>query len=456
MITNRFEIAGSEDSLYNGGNSISHWKIRTRNLEAHLKKCIWLYFWLIIFEGSLRKWVLPGLAEPLLVIRDPLAIWIIYKCIISNIWQPNRYVVWMLGMSMISFGMTLILGHGNIVVGIYGLRILIIHFPLIFIIGQIFNKADVIRLGKIILWLTIAMTILVGIQFYSPQSAWVNIGVGGDLQGSGFSGAAGFYRVPGTFSFTNGLSLFYGISAAYIFYFWSSKGSLKLSTWLLIISSLALIAAIPLSISRGVLFEIILSGLFLFAIVGRDPKTIKSIIALIIAGVVLYFSLGNFSFFETATMAFTERFTTASSVEGGLEGTLIDRFLGGLYSAVTDANASFTGLGLGMGTNAGAKLMLGNREFLIAEGEWARLIGEMGFIIGVIVIFIRGSLVFDLMKRSWSAIKLENKLPWMLMSFGAVNILQGQWAQPTALGFSTLIGGLVIASLNDTQTSQDS
>ena len=70
----------------------------------------------------------------------------------------------------------------------------------------------------------------------------------------------------------------------------------------------------------------------------------------------------------------------------------------------------------------------------------------MGFILGMLAILIRGSLVFEMLKKAWREIKFENKLPWMLMSFGAVNILQGQWAQPTALGFSTLIGGLVIAS----------
>ncbi|PTX45337.1 hypothetical protein C8P64_1332 [Christiangramia gaetbulicola] len=417
--------------------------------EILIKRGVWLYFWLIIFEGALRKWVLPGLSEPLLIIRDPLAIWLIYKCFMNNIWSPNNYVVGMLGITILSLAVTLILGHGNIFVALYGFRIMAIHFPLIFIIGRVFNKDDVIKLGLIILWITIGMTILVGIQFYSPQSAWVNLGVGGDSQGSGFSGAGGFYRVPGTFSFTNGLSLFYGIAAAFIFYFWASRDVVKVNNLLLIIASFALLAAIPLSISRGVLFEIILSALFLFAIVGKDPRTIKSIILVGITGVFLFFVLGNFSFFQTATASFSERLTNAGSVEGGLEGTLMDRFFGGLYSSITDSNSSFIGLGLGMGTNAGAKLMMGNREFLIAEGEWARLIGEMGFILGMIAIIIRGSLVFQLITRSWKAIKLDNKLPWMLMSFGTVNILQAQWAQPTALGFSALIGGLVIASFNE-------
>lgn len=424
-------------------------KVTSSGSVRLLKRGIWLYFWLIILEGALRKWVLPGFSEELLIIRDPLALWILYKCIVSNIWYPNRYVILMWAITIVSFAITLIFGHGNIMVALYGLRITAIHFPLIFIVGSILDKSDVLRFGKVVLFLNIGMTILVGIQFFSPQSAWVNLGVGGNINGSGFSGAAGFFRVPGTFSFTNGLSLFYGFAAAYVFYFWASKGESEVSKLLLVTSSIALLAAIPLSISRGVLFEILLSVLFLFAIVGKDPRTIKSIIAISIAAICLFFILGNFSFFETAKIAFTERFTIASSVEGGIEGTIVDRFLGGLIGAVTDVKASFSGLGLGMGTNAGAQLMSGNREFLISEGEWGRLIGEMGYVLGIIAIIIRGSLVIELLKDSWNSIKFGNILPWMLMSFGAVNILQGQWAQPTALGFSVFIGGIVIAALNE-------
>lgn len=414
-----------------------------------VKRGIWVFFWLIIFEGALRKWVFPGFAEPLLLIRDPLALWLIYRAIKDNLWKPGGYVILMWGITVLSLGITFLAGHGNLLVAVYGFRITAVHFPLLFIIGKIFTKEDVIQMGKIILWVNIGMTILVGIQFYSPQSAWVNLGVGGDLTGSGFSGAAGFYRVPGTFSFTNGLSLFYGFVAAFIFYFWASEEVKKISRALLIISTLALLAAIPLSISRGVLFEIALSGMFLLSIVGKKPQTIKTVLAIIVIGVVLLSILNNFSFFETASEAFFERFETASRAEGGLEGTLIDRFLGGLYGTIINENSSFSGLGLGMGTNAGAQLIMGKREFLIAEGEWARLIGEMGFILGMIVIILRGSLVFDLLKKSWRAIRSQNSLPWMLMSFAAVNILQGQWAQPTALGFSVLIGGLVMASLQD-------
>lgn len=418
-----------------------------------LKTGIWLYFLLLIFEGALRKWVLPGLADPLLLVRDPIAILLIIKALEAKIWKPGMYVLLMWGVTVLALALTLLVGHGNLMVAIYGMRINLLHFPLIFLIGTIFNRQDVIKMGVLILWINILMTLLVAVQFFSPQTAFVNMGVGGQMGGSNFSGAGGFYRVPGTFSFTNGLSLFYGFAASFILFFWTAKKQESCNRILLIASTIALAAAIPLSISRTVLFEVTLSLLFLALLSGQHPKFLKSIAFLLIAGLGIFALLNNLSFFQTASDAFFTRFENASNIEGGLEGTIIDRFLGGLYSSITNPDASFYGYGLGMGTNAGAQLMMGKRAFLISEGEWGRLIGEMGFILGMLAVIIRLGLVLELLTKAWSRIREGNVLAWMLLSFGALAILQGQWAQPTALGFSVLAGGLIIASFNHEKSS---
>jgi len=414
----------------------------------NLKRGIWLYFFLLIFEGALRKWILPGLSEPLLIVRDPVAIWLLYKSITSGLWKPNSYVLLIYAVSVLALVLALFLGHGNILVAIYGLRITILHFPLIFVIGIVFNREDVLRMGKVVLWLCIGMTILVAIQFYSPQSAWVNRGIGGDIEGSGFGGAAGFFRVPGTFSFTNGLAFFYGLAAAYIFYFWLDIKTSQVSILLLLVATLALLAAIPLSISRTVLFQIVITILFMLVISGRNPKILIRVLSASIAGFFLFLMLNNFSFFKTASYVFMERFTSANDTEGGLEGVFVDRFLGGMYGAITNDKFQFWGEGIGKGTNAGAKLLTGDSsKFLISEGEWGRVIGEMGFILGMIVILIRGGVVIQLFRKAWNSISFDNTLPWMLLSFGMIIILQGPWAQPTTLGFGILIGGLIYASI---------
>lgn len=414
-----------------------------------LKKGIWLYFYLLIFEGALRKWVLPGLAEPLLIIRDPLAIWLLFKGLQANVWKPNGYVHLMWGITILSFILTMFIGHGNILVAIYGMRIAIIHFPLIFLIGVVLNKDDVIKMGKTVLWLTLGMTLLVAVQFFSPQSAWVNRAVGGE-GGSGFGEVSGFYRVPGTFSFTNGLSLFYGLTAAYVFYFWLKERQNQVSQLLLILATVALLAAIPLTISRTVLFETVLSLIFLLAISGKNLFVIRRFVGIVFAGLTFLVVLNKFNFFQTAIRIFNERLTTANEVEGGLQGTLIDRFLGGMYSAVIDPENSYWGLGLGLGSKVASRLLTGGTSaYLLPEGEWGRIIGEMGFILGIGVIVLRIGLVFDLFKKAWLSITLNNALPWLLLSFGTIIILQGQWSQPTALGFSVFTGGLIIAAFKN-------
>lgn len=414
-----------------------------------LKQGIWLYFILLIFEGALRKWVLPGFANQLLIIRDPLAIWLIYYSFKSGFWRPNGFVLILVASTILAFVLALLVGHGNIIVALYGFRTNAIHFPLIFVIGHIFNQEDVLKLGKAVLWISIGMTVLVAIQFFSPQSAWVNRGIGGDMEGSGFQGAVGFFRVPGTFSFTTGLSFFYSLTTAYVFYFWVSQKK-NISKIFLVISTLALVAAVPLSVSRTVVFQIAVTAAFTLAIIGKDVKVFGKIATLAIGAVSLFFIMSSFEFFETAIFVLQERFTTANETEGGLDGVFIDRFLDGMFGALTREGFQFWGAGLGKGTNVGAQLLTGERTtFLVAEGEWGRLIGEMGFIIGLIVIVIRAGVVLNFLQRAWSAISRENILPWMLLSFGIFIILQGQWAQPTTMGFGVLIGGLILASFNE-------
>jgi len=421
----------------------------TKDIAFHkLKKGIWLYFLLLIFEGALRKWALPSLAAPLLIVRDPIALYLLLVGISYGFFKNNTYVYILWGISFLSFVMTLVVGHGNMYVAIYGLRIMALHFPLIFVIAKVFDKNDVIAMGKMLLYIHIGMTLLVAVQFYSPQTAWVNRGIGGDTEGSGFGSTNDFFRVPGTFSFTNGLSIFYGLVAAFNLYFLIDYNNKVIPKWLLIASTVCLLAAIPLSISRTVFFEIILSFLFYVVVIARNPKMVGRLIIAGVFGVVAFFTLSNFSFFQTAVGAFIDRFTTANETEGGVQGVFLDRFLGGMVGALKNDDIPFFGKGIGMGTNVGAQILSGSRGFLVAEGEWGRLIGEMGLFLGLIVIYIRMAFVVYFAKYAWKAIAHSNFLPWMLLSFVAANILQGQWAQPTSLGFSVIGGGLLLASLN--------
>ncbi|MGI4022362.1 MAG: hypothetical protein ACRYFA_12720 [Janthinobacterium lividum] len=416
-----------------------------------LKQGIWAYFLLLIFEGALRKWFLPSLATPLLIIRDPIAIWLVFKCWQRGLFPASTYLVGMVAIGVISIFTAVFLGHGSLLVALFGARILLFHFPLIFVIGQIFNRDDIIKIGKATLWITIPMTILIAMQFYSPQSAWVNRGVGGDMAGAGYSGAAGFMRPPATFSFTTGTGAYYGFAACFIFYFWFDLK--HVNKLLLLGATLAMFAAIPLSISRTVLFQTAVSGVFTVLAVSRKPQYIGKLLIAVAGGVIIFAALSQTSFFNTALGAFTTRFTDASAFEGGVQGTVFNRFLKGLSLAFSQAaDQPYFGYGIGMGTNVGSMLLSGSKTFLIAEDEWSRLTGELGALLGIFVILIRIGLTIKIAIASYHKLAKNDFLPWLLLSYGTLTLSQGGWAQPTYLGFSVVIGGFMLASLNSGKT----
>lgn len=421
-----------------------------------LKQGVWLYFLLLIFEGALRKWFLPFLSTPLLIVRDPIALILIYLSIKKGILKANWYISTVVFIGIASTFTALFLGHGNLAVALFGARIFLIHFPFLFVIGCVFDKQDVIKLGKFLLWLSIPMAFLVTLQFYSPQSAWVNRGVGGDTGGAGFSGALGYFRPPGTFSFTNGNTFLFSLIACFIFYFWLVSS--QTNKLLLIVATLALLIVIPLSISRTLFFSVVITLAFTIFAVFQNPKKLGFLLLALFGGLILFISLSQTTMFQTGMEAFTARFTSANEAEGGLQGVLLDRYLGGMVGAlIKSSQLPFWGLGLGMGTNVGSMLLTGDKVFLISEGEWGRLIGEIGPLMGLLVIFIRLSLTLKLVTTSYKSLLVNNVLPWLLLSFGLLTIPQGQWAQPTSLGFCTVIGGLIIASLKDKkiQTSKN-
>ncbi|MEO3407481.1 hypothetical protein AAFN85_26415 [Mucilaginibacter sp. CAU 1740] len=421
--------------------------VKKKDPNLLLKRGIWAYFLLLIFEGALRKWVLPGLSTPLLVVRDPLALWLVLLAWKRNLLPSNLYVNGMMIIGAIAIITALAFGHGNFAVAIYGARILMFHWPLMFVIGKVFDRYDVIKIGQATMWITIPMAMLITAQFYSPQSAFVNRGVGGDMKGGGFDGAMGFFRPPATFSFTNGTALFFGFAAAYVCYFWLTPKSIN--RLVLLGATLGVLMAIPLSISRSLLSLVLAAILFSFIGISRNPKYIGKVMVAVVALVVIFAVLSQFSFFATPLEVFTHRFTSANETEGGVSGVFVDRFLGGMVGAIIEsAQKPFFGYGIGMGTSVGSMLIAGDHTvYLISEGEWGRLIGEMGILMGFAVIIIRVVFVVNLGWNSFKRVAKDDFLPWMICSIGILAIMQGQWAQPTSLGFDVILGGITLAAL---------
>jgi hypothetical protein len=415
---------------------------------------LWSYFLLVIFEGALRKWILPGLSNPLLVIRDPIAIAAIvlgWPYLSRRPWAG--WIGCFAAVGGVAVFVALIAGHRDPIVALYGARILWFHIPLIFLFACVFTRDDVFAFAKATAFIAIPMAVLIAMQYSLPQTHFLNVAPGG-TESAGFSGALGKFRPPGTFSFTNGLTEFYGMAAACVVGLMVS-GVRPLPKWLWL-SAGALVVALPVSISRSLLFKYVLvatAAVASSALTGRNMKNLF-VGAVLISAVV--FAASYLPVVRDAQRAFSARWELATENEGageGVQGVLAKRVGGSTVGSVLGAMeiAPLFGHGIGLGTNVGAQRVIGERGFLIAEGAWPAAIGELGPILGLALLGLRVALALMLLNRAWAQARRGNAFPLIMGGYAIVLVVMGDTAQPTALGFLVVGAGLMLAACNPTK-----
>jgi hypothetical protein len=414
-----------------------------------IRNLIWLYIVLWIVEGGLRRWFLPGLASPLLLVRDPIVIAVYCLAASNNLFPMNGFVVWGGLLAALSFINALVLGHGNAFVALYGVRCDFLHVPLIFIMGKVLSEKDILAMAKVMVWVSVPYTMLLVAQFNLPQDAWVNRGVGGDMDGAGFSGALGHYRPPGTFSFITGPSQLYPLFAACWFSLLLAR---QLPVWTMLASGGAILVAIPTSISRTLALSVAIvtivgvAGLF---VGGRF--SFKLVIQFALGAVILGALASQSPVFQDGMKAFTARWDESTTEQGGFQTAIVDRVLNDLFGSFAGVKAS--GLGTGFSTNVGQKTLTEKVGFGASEGEWGRLLYDNGFILGSLLIGYRIALAFSVVFAAFGAWRRRSTSSLLFASACFVIVLNGQWGQTTTLGAGIIGGGLTLAAASNRRLS---
>lgn len=424
-------------------------------VRGQLKLLVWAYFWLLIFEGALRKWVVPQLSAPLLIVRDPVVILI---CGIA--WQHGifpRHKLFPFFMFLAAAGVLLLVCQW-ILLGIspavlaYGYRCLFLHLPLIFLLPHIFDYHDVVKLGKWVLILSIPMAILMALQFNSPKGAWINR-TAGTSDSFQLSAALGRIRPPATFSFISGSVAFFALVTAFAGYGLVSRNR-PFPKWLVLLSAAAIGLATAVSGSRATILSggiVVLTWVIGVTAGKRLGSALGNALVIVLAAT---FILGHIELFEQGKEVLDVRFEIgqrAEADEGGIAGRFLRDLIGPLKMV---PDLPFFGAGLGLGTNVGAALITGRKQFLLSEGEWGRNLLEMGPLFGLLFIWFRVLLTFQLGRDCLRAAADGRLLPLLLFSACAVNVFSGQISQPTTLGFTTLVAGLCLAALSNIAQEQ--
>ena len=418
------------------------------NQVTTLRRMIWLYFALLIAEGALRKWIVfPSLSAPLLIIRDPLVLLIYAQAARCRRFPVNGPMVtyFLLLSSFILLALFQIIAGigGGPLVAAYGLRTNFLHLPLIFVIPQVFSYADVIKLGRWMLILSVPMAGLMAWQFLSPPDSWINATTMVDAQQISF--VLGKIRPAGTFSFATGAAHFFVLTTAFLIYGLVQPRA-NYSRWLLGAALLSVIVVQPVSGSRLLVLgcALVAVAAIVFATLSRG-RTYRILgVAAVICAMVAALSLT--SFFREAVTAFMVRWNDAS--EGSASVSLTRRIVGVFLDPFAlVAEAGLFGKGLGLGTNVAAALMTGTPQFLLAEGEWSRVILEAGPLLGFSFLLYRAWLAGNMAVRAAVAAKQQHLLAWLLAWDACRSLLIEQLSQPTNLGFVVFVSGLCLAAM---------
>lgn len=410
------------------------------------RKLIYLYFFFLIFEGAFRKWLLPGASSLFVVIRDPLVFLLVLRGLQRG-WLNNGYCLSAITLSILSFLISFSLDDTNITIQYYGTRIFLLYFPSIFVMAKVLTIDDVYKFGKYILYLSIPMTLLVILQYFSPQSSWVNRGVGGDIEGAGFGGSMGYFRPSGVFSFTQGYTTFLSLVFTYILVFFYNDQARKIvhiTKKLLIVALICYIVCIPVSISRTVLFQTV--GILAILILGMaltgSKKLSKTVTLAILVACILPL-LASISGVQLFLDVYASRFAEASMAEGDVVGgTIVERYFGSFLRA-WDSEVPFWGHGIGLGTRL-ALTSFPNIQFITDE-EWTRIIYESGYFLGTGYILLRLILSFSLAIKSVKRTYLNKDISIILFLPAVLFLLpQGSFGNAVPLGFAIFTTSILL------------
>lgn len=227
---------------------------------------------LLIFEGVLRKWVLPQASDAIYLLKDVILTGAYLSYFLAN--RPpfklkNSYTetlnlllfisaIWC---AVQSFNPDL----GSFIVGLFGLSRYLLYIPLMWLVPSLFDsEEELYKFLRLYLLLVIPVCLLGIAQFYSPPSSPLNVYAGGAeaTANNNFGGLDNVTRtrITGTFSYTNIYTAYLFVSFSYLlsFIFFETSPIWKITA---LLECFLIVLNFFMTGSRGIF---IFSGLFFF------------------------------------------------------------------------------------------------------------------------------------------------------------------------------------------------
>lgn len=367
----------------------------------------------VVLEGALRKWVSGSLTLPLVLLRDLLAIYTVWYALRTGALNFRRLpaqllLVWS-GILILWGFVQLIINQFSPAILVIGLRFWLLYFWFGYAAAVSMTLEDYRRSLWVMLALLILMMPLVVLQQSSPPFAFINTQIDTDVRDI-FVVVTGVVRPTGTFSFTLGFTTFLAMAVSAIFCYRLLSRRAGRARLMFVLAFIALLVGTILSGSRAaVLFYLGLLGVVLLGSLwfSRGVGKVYAAMGVVVTVAVM---VGAAVLFSDALVATQERFENASQTED-----LGDRIVAMLIGEPETYNQiTWLGAGLGKGSNLASYFESGERSFMLAETESARILLEGGAI-GVLFILLKLAVIVVGMWAAWrAALRIRSSAPLLV------------------------------------------
>lgn len=439
----------------------SHFRFRQLEIaRRHAVDVLFFIYLIIVLEGLIRKYGLPDYQRPLILLRDPVVLYLYIHALRNGLVKRSALLVSgliLMVATILVVGIQLTTTNVPDFLMAFGFRMYYSLLLMPFIIATVFNHEDMQRFFRLNLILVTLMAPLLVLQVTSPKISWINTGGAFDEDLRFINLTYGtFIRPSGFFTSTGGAGPFLTLAGAIILSIaLMPRRERPCSALMFMVATVSFMVSIAVCGNRGAIVGLLIVGIsasllrFILPLGHQGAnRAIFGAAAYAVACFVVALVLfpDNFSALE-------ERWSGANAYVGPFQ--IIYRALDGFIDFIGFLDrVPGQGIGIGAATNAATTYFVQSAYLFEAESGWSRHIVDLGPFLGIVFIGWRIWFTIHLFLSSLSiARSVGDPRPWLMFAAMGIIILYGQTSgNSTIAGLAWFGAGLILAAPNYART----
>jgi hypothetical protein len=403
---------------------------------ANWRYAVFVTMLLVVFEGALRKWVLPEAQAALYFAKDVVLLGAYLGFAMTKGFEAPasraRPFILLLAISAV-YGAVEMLHPAlpSLAVAAVGWRAYFFYVPLLFIVPHLFGSLeDLHRALHRYALLALPIALLGIVQFYSPMDGAINVNVAHE---EGAGGPTGFgevdrVRVAGSFAFISGYSAYLLAVALLVGALLAGRAWSFRSNVLLYVTLVLIIAAMFATGSRSPVYSL-LAASAVYALLSAAAGDLSPGAAIRAAIGAAILAAGVWNFLPEPVEAFHLRTMTADDTLSRLASPVVEPF-------EILAEIGLAGFGIGAAHQSAGLLVGSDYSYwtagIVAESETSRVMLELGIVGFFLVFLFRTAIALSALRAAFMLrSRGARSLALMLAIFFGTQIFGGVIFNPT-------------------------